>query len=737
MEPNDPKKIQLSITGMTCSACAARIEKGLGRLRGVTSARVNLAMETASVSYDPAEVSAEEIIGKIAGLGYKAAERDPERGSGDREVSGEIRRMALRFFFSAVLTFPLLWAMAAHLPWTSAVRVPGLLLHPWVQFALAAPVQLWIAQPFYEGAWHALRNRSANMDVLVAMGTSSAFFYSHYLAVRWIYERGHGVYYFETSAMILTAVCLGKLLEALAKRRTLATTRRFQSLMPREVRLVRGREETLVPAEQIRPGDRVRVRPGERIPVDGQVCDGRSTVDESMLTGESAWVDKAPGDAVAAGTLNHHGTLLVAARRVGRDTSLMQMIRLMEEAQDSKAPIQRTADRMAGIFVPVIVCLAAATFAVWFAALEPGAFGPALQKAIAVLVAACPCAIGLAAPTAILVGSGRAAEAGILFKEGGHMERLQQVDVVLLDKTGTVTAGEPRLTDLIAAPGFERILLPYMAAAESLSEHPLGPAVTTAARERGLQLPEARHFAAVSGAGIEATVEGRRVVVGSRSFLLERGIRVPGSGDVARLQEQGKTVLYAGIDGRFAGLAAAADTVRPSSLRAVRRLQAMGLDVRMITGDNSRTAWEIARLVGISRVSAEMRPEAKVAAIRRLQAEGRRVAMVGDGINDAPPLAAADVGIAVGTGTDIAKEAADVNLLRGDLTGVADAVAVSRATLKNIRQNFAFAIVYNAVVVPFAMSGVLAPWMAGLAMALSSVSVVLNALRLGRWKPAA
>jgi Cu+-exporting ATPase len=544
--------------------------------------------------------------------------------------------------------------------------------------------------------------------------------------------------YFETSAVLITLILLGKLFEAMAKGRTSEAIRTLMGLQAKTALVIRDGAELQVPIEQVVAGDVLLVKPGEKIPVDALVLEGSSAVDESMITGESIPVEKAPGQQVIGATINKNGALKVRAVKVGRDTALAQIIRVVEEAQSSKAPIQRVADKISGIFVPVVVALAAITFLLWYYAIAPGEFAGALEKAIAVLVIACPCALGLATPTSIMAGSGRAAEAGILFKGGEHLEQTGHIDTVVLDKTGTVTHGKPVLTDVIPAPGWqggEDLLLRLAAAAEKPSEHPLAEAIVRGAEERGLMLAAAGEFAAVPGYGIRATIEDRRLAVGTRRLLEESGVDFGGAGrEMERLEQAGKTAMLVAVDGTYAGVLAVADTMKESSREAVDRLLKLGLTVVMLTGDNQRTAEAIAKQAGIPRVLAEVLPEGKAEEVRKLQQEGRKVAMVGDGINDAPALATADIGMAMGTGTDVAMEAADITLLRGDLNGIADAIYMSRRTMGNIKQNLFWALAYNSLGIPIAAAGFLAPWLAGAAMAMSSVSVVLNALRLQRIK---
>lgn len=729
-----------AVEGMTCAACATRIEKGLAKLPGVTSASVNLAMETARVEYTPGAISIEEMQDKVAKLGYKATPKRDEAGADpEQRRAAEARRQRNKLLISAILSLPLLWSMVGHFSFTSWIYVPELFMNPWFQLALATPVQFYIGRGFYAGAYKALRNGSANMDVLVSLGTSAAYFYSLYLTFDWS-ASGAPVHhapslYYETSAILITLVLLGKLFERLAKGRTSEAIKSLMGLQAKTALVVRDGVEMTIPVEEVVRGDIVLVRPGDKVPVDGEVLEGESSIDESMLTGESLPVSKKAGDAVIGATINKNGRLRIRATKVGKDTALAQIVKVVEEAQGSKAPIQRVADIISGIFVPIVVGIAIAAFLVWYFFVDPWDFAGALEKTIAILVIACPCALGLATPTSIMAGSGRAAEFGILFKGGEHLETTQSIDTVVLDKTGTVTKGKPELTDVLS-DGDEAALLRLVGAAEKDSEHPLAEAIVAGIRERGIDLPAAASFEAIPGYGVVAAVEGKQVLVGTRRLMEREGVAVAAEASEAmtRLESAGKTAMLAAIDGKYAGLIAVADTVKETSAAAIARLRAMGIEVVMITGDNARTAAAIAEQVGISRVLAEVLPAGKADEVKRLQAAGKKVAMVGDGINDAPALATADIGMAVGTGTDVAMEAADVTLMRGDLASIPDAIEMSRRTMRNIRQNLFWALGYNTIGIPIAAIGLLAPWVAGAAMALSSVSVVLNALRLQRAK---
>ncbi|RXT05649.1 copper-translocating P-type ATPase [Ammoniphilus sp. CFH 90114] len=729
--------LDLQITGMTCAACATRIEKGLSKMKGVSRATVNLALETAQIEYSPAEISVQELIAKVEKIGYGAALKSEKNEDQIDHRQREIEKQKRKFIISAILSFPLLWTMVAHFSWTSFIWVPDLFMNPWVQFALATPVQFWVGGQFYKGAYKALRNGSANMDVLVALGTSAAYFYSLYESIQSIgHGAGHHVaLYYETSAVLITLIILGKLFEAVAKGRTSEAIKTLMGLQAKTATIIRNGEELVVPVENVVLGDIVVVKPGEKIPVDGEVLEGRSSVDESMLTGESIPVEKEAGTNVYGATINKNGSLKVKATKIGKETALAQIIKVVEEAQGSKAPIQRVADRISGVFVPIVVGIAILVFLIWYFWVTPGDVANALEKLIAVLVIACPCALGLATPTSIMAGSGRAAELGILFKGGEHLEGTQRIDTIILDKTGTVTKGKPELTDVIVKDWLEEEFLRLVGSAEKNSEHPLAEAIVQGVREKGIVLTETEQFEAIPGFGIRAVVEGKELLLGTRKLMAQYNIDATSSNEwMSELENAGKTAMLVAINGTYAGMVAVADTIKETSKEAVARLKQMGIQVIMITGDNERTAYAIAKEVGIDEVRAEVLPEGKAREVKKLQEQGRKVAMVGDGINDAPALATADIGIAIGTGTDVAMEAADLTLMRGDLNSLPEAILMSKKTMSNIKQNLFWALAYNSLGIPVAAVGLLAPWVAGAAMALSSVSVVLNALRLQKAK---
>lgn len=733
-QPADMAKAEFKVGGMTCAACSAGLEKTLQRVPGVYQASVNLAAERATIHYDRAVTDVKVLMAAVADAGYtaEALRAEPD---GDREQEArarEIKRQRNLLVISAVLSAPLLLVMFDMI---FNFSLPALFHAPLVQFIFATPVQFLVGWSFYKGAYRSLKSGSANMDVLVALGTSAAYFLSVYNTFFVPVAPGEMPHlYFESSAVIITLILLGKYLEARAKGKTSEAIRKLMGLQAKTARVVRDEQEIDVPIADVVVGDIVVVRPGEKIPVDGEVVSGTSSVDESMLTGESIPVDKGPGDLVVGATINKHGAFRFRATKVGADTALAQIIKVVEDAQGSKAPIQRMADTISGIFVPVVVGIAALTFIVWY--LVTGNAEQAIINMTAVLVIACPCALGLATPTSIMVGTGKGAENGILFKGGEHLENAHRVQDVILDKTGTITKGEPAVTDVIVFPdwrGAEEELLTLAASVEQASEHPLGQAIVNHAKETGLELAVAADFQAIPGHGIVARAADKQVLVGNRKLLKEQGIDFEVHLEtLEQLEEQGKTAMLVATDGQAAGIIAVADTVKPESAAAIAALQEMGLGVYMITGDNWRTARAIAEQVGIKQdhVFAEVLPEHKAEAVQKLRDSGRVVAMVGDGINDAPALATADVGLAIGTGTDVAMEAADITLMRGNLQSIVSAIRLSRLTLRNIKQNLFWAFFYNSLGIPVAALGLLNPIVAGAAMAFSSVSVVTNALRL-------
>ncbi|GAA3716128.1 heavy metal translocating P-type ATPase [Salinicoccus jeotgali] len=719
---------EFDITGMTCAACSSRIEKVLNKQDGVGSATVNLATENAVIEYNPNVLSEKDLIGRVEKLGYGA---EPKRSAEDKvdAKDRQLNRLRIKLIISALLSVPLLITMLDHL---FGIQLPSLLMNPWFQLAIATPVQFIIGWQFYEGAYKNLKSGSANMDVLVAMGTSAAYFYSVYETGVWATDPTHSPHlYFETSVLIITLILFGKYLEHNAKSRTTTAISKLLDMQAKQARVIKEGKETMIPIEDVVVGDRLIVKPGEKIPVDGQVVKGRTSVDESMITGESIPIEKEVENGVVGSTLNVNGTIEFEATRVGRDTALASIVKVVEEAQGKKAPIQRMADVISGYFVPIVVGIAILTFLVWYILVQPGNFEPALIASIAVLVIACPCALGLATPTSIMVGTGKGAENGILFKGGEHLEKTHSLDVIIMDKTGTITKGKPEVTDF---SGNDEVL-GLLAAAEKGSEHPLAEAIVAHATERGLDIPEVDDFTAIPGHGIEASVEGRKVLVGTRKLMADNGIANDTiTEEMTQYEYDGKTAMIVAVDGDIKGIVAVMDTVKESAAEAIRQLQEDGLEVVMLTGDNTRTAEAIGRSVGIDQVIAEVLPEEKAEQVKRFQEAGRTVAMVGDGINDAPALATADIGIAIGTGTEVAIEAADITILGGELTLIPKAVRLSHKTIRNIKQNLFWAFAYNSAGIPIAALGLLAPWVAGAAMAFSSVSVVTNSLRLKRVK---
>jgi Cu+-exporting ATPase len=726
--------VELAIEGMTCASCVRRVERALSRVPGVQEASVNLASERALVRYDPHTTSLDALIGAVEAAGYHAAivptvpavaEASDEA---EQRRARQLRRLRDEVILAWMLALPVV-ALNMFVPpsrWSSIVLLVATL-----------PVWGYLGRRFHLAALHNLRHGQFTMDTLVSLGTSAAFFSSlaSTLAALWAPHAHVGHTYYDVAAVVIAAILLGRYLEARARGQTTSAVRRLLGLQPKTARVRRGGREIEIPVHEVLPGDLVVVRPGERIPVDGFVIEGRSAVDESMLTGESLPVEKGPGDRVWGGTLNTTGTFVLQATAVGQATVLAQIVRLVQHAQGSKAPIQSLVDRVASVFVQAVIVIALLTFAGWW--LVTGDPLRGLLPAVAVLVIACPCAMGLATPTAVIVGTGRGAEIGVLVKRAEVFERMERLTTMVLDKTGTLTLGRPTVTDVVPVAGWSaEELLRLAAAAESRSEHPLARAVIEAARENDSTVPSVERFEAFPGRGVEALVAERMLLVGTMRFLQECGVTVePASEDAAALEAAGKTVIAVAVDGTLAGLIGLADWPRPEAPTVVRALRDRGLRVVLLTGDNERTARSIARAVGIDEVRANVLPDQKASVIRALQEEGQTVGMVGDGINDAPALAQADVGIAMGSGTDVALEAGDVVLVRPDLHGILVALELARRTLATIRWNLFWAFAYNTVLIPVAAAGLLNPMLAGLAMALSSVFVVSNSLRLRRFTP--
>ncbi|MBY0121297.1 cation-translocating P-type ATPase [Bacillus sp. S/N-304-OC-R1] len=728
----------IEVKGMHCAACTTRIEKSVSKIDGVTDIMVNLTTEKGRVSYEKNRTSVSEIIQRINKIGFEAKEISKNNLS-DRNKYKEIRRLQWKFILSALLTLPMAWAMFAHFHWASFVRVPELFVHPLFQFALTIPIQFFIGAEFYDRAWKAIRNRSANMDVLVVLSTSAAFFYSHYLTFTTVktYNPAQPVdLFYETSAFIITFILLGKLLEAKTKLRTSEAIKKLYQLQMKTATLYVNGKESNIQVEEIVPGDIIVLKPGEKVPIDGQVIDGHSVMDESLLTGESIPVEKSIGHEVYAGTINQNGLLKIRATKRISETALSQIIRIVEEAQASKAPIQYIADHITALFVPIVVVIAAVTFAVWYALFQPGDLREALEKTITVLIIACPCALGLATPTSVMVGSGRAAQLGILFKEGRFLELLGKNKIIVFDKTGTITKGEPQVTDIYSELLNIEAFLEVIGAVENTSDHPIAKAIVQRAIIDIPIFPSVSQVLSMPGYGVKATVGNQKIIIASPVYYKRKDILIPSKAAdlVTKLEQEGKSVMIAFIDSRFAGIIAVADEIKSTSVEAVSRLKGLGLEVIMLTGDNRNTAMAVGKKVGIHKLRAEVMPQQKAEIIQSMQQKGNKIIMVGDGINDAPALAVAHVGIALGTGSDVAIESADMTIMKDDLNRVVDAILISRKTMTNIKQNFLWAFLYNIMMIPLAMLGYLAPWIAAAAMAFSSVSVVLNSLRLKKIK---
>lgn len=745
-------KDTLKITGMTCAACAARIEKVVGKMEGIDEISVNLATEKAVVSYDPEKATLQEIRERIEKAGYGADEVKEKKLIDEDKLrkEKEIRTLWIKFIVSAVFAVPLLYFAMGSMVWWLPFPIPSILEpmqyplnYSILQILLTIPI-VTAGYRFYTVGFKAIISRSPNMDSLIAMGTTAAIVYSLYSVyqiTQWNFAAVDGLY-FETAGVIITLILLGKSLEAVSKGRTSEAIKKLMGLAPKTATVIRDGREHEVPIEEVEIGHIILVRPGEKIPVDGVVTEGNTSIDESMLTGESIPVEKRAGDEVYAASINKNGMIQFKATKVGGDTALAQIIRLVEEAQGTKAPIAQMADIVSGYFVPIVFGIAVISFLAWFLSGESLVFS--LTIFIAILVIACPCALGLATPTAIMVGTGKGAEYGILIKGGEALETTHKINTIVFDKTGTITEGKPKVTDIVTAEGIDRDwLLQLAASAEKGSEHPLGEAIVGEAEKEELAFIKVDRFHAIPGHGIDVEIKGVPILLGNRKLMEERNISLSVlSQESDRLAEEGKTPMYIAADQKLAGIIAVADVVKENSLKAIEKLQSMGLEVAMITGDNRKTAAAIAKQVGIDRVLAEVLPQDKSNEVKKLQAEGKTVAMVGDGINDAPALAQADIGIAIGSGTDVAMESADIVLMKSDLMDVPTAIQLSKSTIRNIKQNLFWAFGYNVIGIPVAAGflhlfggPLLNPILAAAAMSLSSVSVLTNALRLKRFKP--
>ena len=746
------EKVTLPIHGMSCASCVKKVENALSRLDGVVQASVNFATERANVQYIPGAVTMEDFRRAVKEAGYEILEVGAVKKEDivDREKEAreaEFQKLKKKFISGVILIVPIFL-----LAYWKMLGLPSLYILGWevnfyLQLLFQTPIQFWVGWQFYSGAWKTAKHKSTDMNTLIAVGTSAAYIYSvlaTFFPELFVAQGLVAEVYFDTAGAIIVLILLGRLLEARAKGQTSEAIKKLIGLQAKTARVVRGGQEVDVPVEEVGIGDWVVVRPGEKVPVDGIVKEGRSSVDEAMVTGESIPVEKNPGSEVIGATINKTGTFKFEATKVGKDTMLAQIIKMVEEAQGSKPPIARLVDVIASYFVPAVIGIAVITFIVWYFWGPAPALTYAVLNFVAVLIIACPCALGLATPTSIMVGTGKGAENGVLIRGGEALETAHKLTTIVMDKTGTLTKGEPSVTDIVELNGYEKKeILRYAASAEKGSEHPLGEAIVNQAKEENLPLMDPRDFKAIAGHGIEATIDGKALLMGNAKLMKDRGIFIDQVGKKAEeLSSQGKTPMFVAVDQKMAGIIAVADTLKENSKEAVDALHRMGIEVAMITGDNRRTAEAIARQIGIDRVLAEVLPEGKADQVKKLQAEGKKVGMVGDGINDAPALAQADVGIAIGTGTDVAMESADITLISGDLRGMVTAIALSKATIRNIKQNLFWAFAYNSILIPVA-AGVLFPFFgillnpifAAAAMGLSSVTVVSNALRLRRFKP--
>jgi Cu+-exporting ATPase len=755
LNPDNKQEITLDLFGMTCANCALRIEKGLHKVTGVEDARVNFARETVYVRYDNS-IKPKDLFNRVESLGYKASEHSEANAyKTEDKHKAELRKLKFRFIISAVLSIPLLYTMVSHFSILSFLPLPAIFMHPWVQFLLATPIQFWIGFPFYNGAYRALKNKAANMDVLVVTGTSAAYGYSLVMSLLQGIRQGDIFYmnimnhiehlgnsafpplYYETSAVLLTFILGGKWIETVVRGQSSSAIKALLKLKPETARVKKENNWVELPSEFLKLDDLILIKPGEKIPTDGIVVEGNSSVDESMLTGESLPVEKTLSSKLLGGTINGNGALILKAERIGSDTLLASIIKTVEDAQTSRAPLQKIADKISGVFVPIVVLLATLDFALWFLFLEPGILGAALEKAIAMLVIACPCALGLATPVSLLVGTGKAAAKGILFRNAEALETAAFINTIAFDKTGTLTEGKPFVVKYKTLADNENFPLERIASVEAGSEHPLAKAIVNFAKEKNIFLSKFTNLQIESGGGITALVGSEKVFAGKKNYLISQGFEAPIelSNFASDWEKEGSTVVYSLVSGKenVWSIFAIEDKLKASSKDAIKKLKSLGIEPILLTGDNENTARKIASQVGIEKVFASLLPQDKAKSISSLKAKGKKIAMAGDGINDAPALASADIGIAMGTGTDVAIETAGVVLVKGDLLRLIDVIQISRSTVRNIRQNFFWALCYNAIGIPIAGIGLLAPWISGGAMAFSSISVVLNALSLN-WK---
>ncbi|EGQ2795745.1 TPA: copper-translocating P-type ATPase [Staphylococcus pseudintermedius] len=713
------------ITGMTCAACSARIERVLQREAGIDQINVNLVMENGTVKYDPSQISIEEIYERVAKIGYEAFPMETKDETAKRK-SDELKRQKGKFIISLILALPLLYTMFGHFSFLGFIPVPELLMNGWFQFILATPIQFVLGWQFYVGAYKSLKSKSANMDVLVAMGTSAAYFYSLYLMLTHLGHSGHVPLYFETSAVLITLILLGKYFEMRAKGHASDAISKLAALQVKDAEVERDGKIEMIAIDDVRVGDIVWVRSGQQIPLDGQVIEGSTTVNEAMLTGESMPVEKNIGDTVIGSTINQTNFIKLQVTHIGEDLVLNQIIKVVEEAQNDKPQIQRLADKISNIFVPTVVVLALLSFIVWFFVVTPFQFTAAFEIFIAVIVIACPCALGLATPTSIMVGSGRAAESGILFKTAEALEQAQHVDTIVFDKTGTITNGEPKVVHVYHETE-EPTIGAYVKSLEMQSEHPLSKALVDYYSDEAVHTVS--QYETHAGSGISGVIDDNRVRIGSIRFVTNNDLTQEQQDRIHSVAEQGATVVGMTINETLVAIIGVRDDPKAEAKAVIETLN-KNYDLVMLSGDSKQTAQAIGRELGFTRVIAEVKPDEKSKVVTELQNEGKRVMMVGDGINDAPALMKSDIGVAMGSGSDIALESADIALVRNHLDGIADALQLSRLTIKNIKQNLFFAFCYNLIGIPIAAAGFLAPWVAGTAMAFSSVSVVLNALRL-------